>query len=165
MATERKPLPYMGREEASSCCSGWLYLFKQSTCWRRGGWMKQGISSPPPPPPPHCSALLTPFICFRALKWQIFTQTPLKQPPARQGRLSAVWFFFSRTKIKIFILTRCSVKLIQEGDKRLFLMLVVDVTLEKHSLVSAPLIQRFTRFLHLTSLLVWHSHTRTSVHI
>lgn len=32
-----------------------LHLFKQSTRRRRGGWMKQGISSPPPLPPPLCS--------------------------------------------------------------------------------------------------------------
>lgn len=50
MATERKPMPFMVREEANSCCSGWLYLFELSTHWRRGGWMKQGISSLPPPP-------------------------------------------------------------------------------------------------------------------
>lgn len=44
-------LIWSGRTRAAAALDG-FYLFEQSTRWRRGGWMKQGISSPPPPPLP-----------------------------------------------------------------------------------------------------------------
>lgn len=111
----RKPLPYMGMEEESSC------RFTYSR--RRGGWMKQGISSPPPPPPPHCSAPSHSLHMFqRSQVADFYTNTFLNSLwHAKDGFL----LVFARTKRrkKISILACYSVKLIQEGIKELVLFL------------------------------------------
>lgn len=97
-----------------------LYLFKQGTCWRRGGWMKQGISSPPPPPPPppHCSAPSHSLHMFqRAQVADFYTNTFLNSLwHAKDG--FACFCQDKKKRKKISILTCYSVKLVQEGNKR-----------------------------------------------
>ncbi len=76
----------MVREEASSRRSGWLYLVEQEYSLEER-WVDETrdfLSSSSASPALLCSSL-TPSICFRALQWQLFTQTALLQPLARHG--------------------------------------------------------------------------------
>lgn len=99
---------YMVREEASSRRSVWLYLFEQEYSLEER-WVDETrdfLSSSSASPALLCSSL-TPSICFRALQWQLFTQTSLLQPLACHR-----WILqFCEDKHENLLLKRCFILL------------------------------------------------------